>query len=299
MARQDVPDAAALAPIGLICGNGTLPGAVVERLRAAGRKTYVVAIRGEAEDGLRQVADVELGFGQIGRLFKGLGKAGCQELILIGGIVKRPDFTSILGDPGTLWRLPRIIKAMAGGDDSLLGKVIGIFESEGFQVVGLHDVAPDLLAGSGALGRHTPDANGLRDMTLALEAARRLGDLDIGQGAVAVAGRVIALEGAEGTDAMLRRCADLRANGRIRATTPGGVLVKTVKPGQDLRVDLPAIGPKTIALAKSAGLAGIAVQAQGALIAEEAQTLQAADDAGLFVFGFSADPRDMTSELQP
>ena len=276
------------APVGLICGNGGLPLALVERLRASGRAAHVIAIRGEAEPELLQRADAVLGFGEIGRLFKGLKRAGCRDLILIGGIARRPDFTSILGDPGTLRRLPKIIKAMSGGDDSLLSKVIGIFEGEGFTVVGLQDLAPDLLAGRGQLGRHAPSPEALADLALALEAARRLGDLDIGQGAVAVGGRVVALEGAEGTDAMLQRCADLRANGRIRAKSPSGVLVKTVKPGQDLRVDLPTIGPKTVANARAAGLAGIAVQAFGALVADETETIKAADEAGLFLLGFPA-----------
>ncbi|MFD1694168.1 LpxI family protein [Roseibium aestuarii] len=276
-------------PVGLICGNGSLPLAVLDELGRAGRRAHVVAIRNEACEAITQRADAVLGFGEIGRLFKGLSRAGCRDLILIGGIVRRPDFTSILGDPGTLRRLPRILRAMTGGDDSLLSKVIGIFEAEGFHVVGLHEIAPALLAGEGALGALHPDAAALADVGLAREAARRLGDLDIGQGAIAVAGRVVALEGAEGTDAMLERCAQLRASGRVRARAPSGVLVKTVKPGQDLRVDLPTIGPKTVALAKAAGLAGIAVQSGGALIAEREETLRAADAAGLFVFGFAGD----------
>ncbi|MBD8891055.1 LpxI family protein [Roseibium litorale] len=276
---------ASLAPVALICGNGMLPLQVLNGLRAAGRQAFIVAIKGEAEEVLKRQAAVELGWGEIGRLFKVMAAAGCREVVLIGGISKRPDFTSVMGDLGTLRRLPRIIKALSGGDDSLLTKVIGLIEEEGFRVVGIKDVAPDLLAGPGSLGQVKPRAEDLKDMALALEAARRLGDLDIGQAAVALGGRVIAVEGAEGTDAMLARCAELRQNGRVRAKGRLGVLVKTVKPGQDLRVDLPAVGPMTIERAQAAGFAGIAVEAGGALIAEREATVAAADKAGLFLYG--------------
>lgn len=276
---------ASSAPVALICGNGLLPLQVLNGLYRAGRKAFVIAIRDEAEQSLRQHAAAELGWGEIGRLFKLMAGAGCREVVLIGGISRRPDFTSVIGDLGTLRRLPRIVKALAGGDDSLLTKVIGLIEEEGFRVVGIKDVAPDLLAGPGPLGKIQPRAEDLRDMALALEAARRLGDLDIGQAAVALGGRVIAVEGAEGTDAMLSRCAELRQNGRVRAKGRLGVLVKTVKPGQDPRVDLPAIGPQTVANAKAAGLAGVAVEAGGTLISEQEQTIAAANEAGLFVFG--------------
>ncbi|MDN3719488.1 LpxI family protein [Roseibium salinum] len=104
---------------------------------------------------------------------------------------------------------------------------------------------------------------------------------------MAVGGRVVALEGAEGTDAMLERCAELKRIGRIRAKAHTGVLVKTAKPDQDLRVDLPTVGPRTIDLAQAAGLAGIAVEADGALVAEREETLSKADAAGLFVIGIN------------
>ncbi|SHN15554.1 LpxI family protein [Roseibium suaedae] len=284
------------APVALICGNGTLPLQVLNGLRRSGREAFIIAIKGEADEALRVQSAVELGWGEIGRLFKVMAAAKCREVVLIGGISKRPDFTSIIGDLGTLRRLPRIIRALAGGDDSLLTKVIGLIEEEGFRVVGIKDVAPDLLAGPGSLGAVKPRAEDLKDMVLALEAARRLGDLDIGQAAVALGGRVIAVEGAEGTDAMLARCAELRQNGRVRAKGRLGVLVKTVKPGQDLRVDLPAVGPKTIERALAAGFAGIAVEAGGALIAEREATITAADKAGLFVYGLN--PQESSGDAE-
>lgn len=289
----------ALEPrLALIAGNGSLPRQIAEALAGAGRDFRVVAIRGEADPSTLARADMELGWGEIGRLYKFLKATGCREVLLIGGISRRPDFTSILGDFGTLKRLPTIIRALAGGDDSLLTKVIRLFEDEGYRVVGIRDVAPQLLAASGVLGKVQPKQDDWRDVSLALSATEKLGELDIGQAAIAVGGRVVALEGAEGTDLMLERCAELKRSGRIRAKGRAGVLVKTAKPNQDLRVDLPTVGPRTIDLAVAAGLAGIAVEAQGALIAEREETLRKADAAGLFVIGIERTAAGPTNEPQ-
>lgn len=273
------------APLALIAGNGTLPGQIADAIEARNAPLKIVAIKGEAAPETARRAVVELGWGEIGRLYSFLKKNGCKNVLLIGGVSKRPDFTSILGDFGTLKRLPTIIKGLAGGDDNLLTKVIGLFEVEGFRIVGIKDVAPELLAGIGVLGSIAPSEDALGDIDLALKATERLGELDIGQAAVAVRGRVVALEGAEGTDGMLERCAALRKIGKIRAKGAAGVLVKAAKPNQDLRVDLPTIGPRTIDLVVAAQLSGIAVEAGGALIAEREITLKKADDAGIFLFG--------------
>src|SRR5690606_29701248 len=214
-------------------------------------------------------------------------KTGCREIVLIGSVDRRPDFRSIVGDLGTMRRLPRILSALIGGDDSLLVKVIRLFEEDGFEVIGAQDLAPDLVSTAGAMVGAPPEGDVRRDLEVAERAAAELGRLDIGQGAVAVGGRVVALEAAEGTDAMLERCVELRRIGRIRAKGKAGVLVKRAKPGQDLRVDLPTIGPHTIERAAAAGLAGIAVEAGRVLIADRPRTIDAAKKAGLFLWGMS------------
>ncbi|NVK35084.1 MAG: UDP-2,3-diacylglucosamine diphosphatase LpxI [Rhodobacteraceae bacterium] len=273
------------APVAVVSGNGNIPLQVVEAIEARGRKALVFAIRGEANAKLMARADVLIDWGKVGKLANSLKKHGCREVILIGGITRRPDYMSILGDWGTWVRLPEILKTMLGGDGSLLSKVIHMFESEGFSIIGVKDVAPEILAPEGALGTATPSNEALRDIELAKEATRLLGLVDAGQAAVAVKGRIVALEAAEGTDLMLERCAEVRRLGRVRAPERTGVLVKTVKPGQDQRVDLPAIGPNTIKNVVAAGLAGVAVQAGGAVIADFEETVAAADKAGVFIYG--------------
>lgn len=274
---------AAGAPVGVICGSGRLPVEVVAAARAAGRHVVPVAIRGEADPAIESCSPTWLGFGQIGKLADLLTREGCREIVMIGGVARRPDMREIVGDLGTMRRLPRILATLAGGDDTLLRKVIRLFEDEGFRVIGAHEIAPALLAGPGVLAGRAPDSDALADLRLAARAVTELGRLDIGQAAVCVGGRVVAVEGAEGTDAMLARCAELRAAGRIRRK--GGVLVKSAKPGQDLRVDLPTIGPDTVRGARAAGLAGIGIEAGRVLIAGRAETLRLAGEAGLFILG--------------
>ncbi len=173
---------------------------------------------------------------------------------------------------------------LAGGDDVVLKMVIGLIEAQGCHVIGAHEIAPDLLAETGPIGAVSPSADDWRDITRGAEAAEALGLLDVGQGAVSVGGRIVALEGVEGTDAMLERVAHLRAEKRISQHRKG-VLVKLCKPQQDVRADLPSIGRSTIENARKAGLAGIAVEAGRALVIEREALISAADEAGLFVIG--------------
>ncbi|MEX1060717.1 MAG: UDP-2,3-diacylglucosamine diphosphatase LpxI, partial [Methyloceanibacter sp.] len=154
----------------------------------------------------------------------------------------------------------------------------------GYRVHGAGDVAPELLAGAGRLGNKTPSTEDRADIAIAFRVVSALGRFDVGQAAVVVKGHVLAVEAAEGTDAMLVRCAELRELGRTRRSR-AGVLVKAPKPGQEERVDLPTIGPETVGKAAAAGLAGIAVAARQVLMAERAATIEAANQHGLFLVG--------------
>ena len=167
----------------------------------------------------------------------------------------------------------------------------------GFRLLGAHEVAPDILVPEGALGRAQPSERDHADIALGLDYLRAAGQFDIGQ-AVVVAGRhVLAVEAAEGTDAMLARVAEMRANGRVRAPRGTGVLVKAPKPAQDRRFDLPSIGPRTVEGVARAGLAGIAVVAGSTIVAEPEQLVTAADRAKIFVVGVPAGPEQMSPHI--
>lgn len=217
-------------------------------------------------------------------MFRALEQNSCGDLVIIGG-VDRPDFSNFRLDLGAIKTLPFILSLGKGGDDHVLSRVVRFFEEKGYRVHGAGDVAPELLAGEGPLGKKSPSAEDKTDMEIALRVVRELGRLDVGQAAVVANGYVLAVEAAEGTDAMLARCGELRAAGKAGRRHPSGVMVKVPKPGQEERVDLPTIGPDTVRRAAEAGLAGIAIAASRVLMAERAATIDAADAHGLFLVG--------------
>jgi DUF1009 family protein len=182
----------------------------------------------------------------------------------------------------------RVLAAFRGGDNHLLSGIGRILERDGFRMVGIKDIAPDLLMPAGCLTCKMPDQSAHADIAKGRDILRALSPFDIGQAVVVIDGHVVGVEGIEGTDALLCRIAQLRAEGRIRAKTARGVLVKMPKSGQDLRYDLPTLGPRTIENAAAAGLAGLAVAAGNTLVAEPQMLVGAADAAGLFVVGLPA-----------
>ena len=173
----------------------------------------------------------------------------------------------------------------------MLSRIVSFFEDKGYRVHGAGDVAPELLVEEGTLSTKTPSAEDKTDIAMALKVVRALGQLDVGQGAIVAKGRVLAVEAAEGTDAMLQRCADLRTSGRTRGAR-AGVLVKAPKPGQEERIDMPTIGPETMKKVAEAGLAGVAVAAGRVLLAERAATIEAANKNKLFLVGEGWDDTD-------
>ncbi len=271
-------------PLGIIAGRGPLPCAVAEVASARGLPLHIVGIRGEAREEIERFPHTWVKWGEIGKMFRALDHNGCADIVIIGG-VNRPDFSNVRLDLGAIKTLPFILSLGKGGDDHVLSRVVRFFEQKGYRVHGAGDIAPQLLAGEGVLGRKTPSVEDNADIELALRVVGALGQLDVGQAAVVAKGYVLAVEAAEGTDAMLARCAELRASGKAGRRSRAGVLVKVPKPGQEERVDLPTIGPETVAKAAAAGLAGVAVAAGRVLMAEHEATIATADEHGLFLLG--------------
>lgn len=274
-----------LAPTAVIAGNGVLPKLLAQELAFHGPPPTIAAIEGEAGDWINAYPSFAIKSVEIGVLVAELKKRGVSRLVLAGGVKNRPKISSLRFDWVTIKSLPQFAKALRQGDDALLKTFIAVLEAHGFAVVGAHEIMPDLLASQGAMTTLKPNAQDRLDLSCAMQAARELGRLDIGQGAVAVGGRVVAVEGAEGTDAMLFRVTEMRKSGRISANKKG-VLVKMAKPGQDMRADLPSIGPDTIDHVAAAGLAGIAVSADCSLILNFAETIKRANVHKIFITGF-------------
>jgi DUF1009 family protein len=276
------------SPIGLIAAGGVLPFAVADSLVARGISPVFFALRGVCDP--VQVARFRhhwISIGQLGRLAKLLRAENCRDLVFIGALV-RPALSEIRLDWKTLRAMPSVLKAFRGGDDHLLSSVGRILERDGFRVVGIKDVAPDLLMPQGCLTRAAPNPDANADIARGREVLQALSPFDIGQATIVIDGHVLGVEDIEGTDGLLARVARLRAEGRIRAKPARGVLVKAPKSGQDLRFDLPTLGPRTIEGAAAAQLAGIAIVAGNTIVAEPQAMIEAADKAGLFVAGLPA-----------
>ena len=278
------------APIGkgrlaIVAGWGQLPLYLAEAARDAGENPVVIALADEADRSFEGFETLSAGVGDLAGIERFIREKGVDRVVMSGAVRRRPELRDIRPTFRTLLQVPAVIRTLvSGGDDAVLQMVIKLFEGMGCRVLGAHEIAPGLLARTGPLTTARPAADDLRDIEQAVEAALALGRLDVGQGAVSVGGRVIALEGAEGTDQMLERVVELRREGRI-SQRRRGVLVKLCKPQQDVRADLPAIGLSTVENASRAGLAGIAVEAGRSLVLEEQALVAAADRAGIFVCG--------------
>jgi UDP-2,3-diacylglucosamine hydrolase len=278
----------AQGPLAIICGGGSLPFAVADAVIARGRKAILFAISGAADvDRVSNYTHHWLAIGEADKLFGLLRHEGCRDVVFIGSVTRPPIWKIRIGWQ-TLLMLPTILSSFRGGDNHLLSTLERIGERAGFRVVAAHEVAPDILMRQGTVTRRAPhDADGV-DIARGLALLRAIGPFDVGQAAVVVNRHVLAVEGIEGTDAMLARIADLRRRGRVNTPAGTGVLIKAPKPDQDRRFDLPTIGPSTVEAVREAGLGGIALVADETLIAEPQLVVSAADRAGLFVTGIKA-----------
>ena len=268
----------------LIAGSGDLPIRVAQRCETEGREVFIIRLKGFADAHLHRWPGQDFGMAEIGKILKAMRAEGCRAVCL-AGYVNRPDFKTLKPDLKGASLLPGIIAAASKGDDALLRKILSVFEDEGFAVEGADDILGGEMLAAGALGRVAPTAEQLADLKKALHVAEKSGELDIGQGAVVCDGLVLAVEAQEGTDEMLRRVAGLPADLRGSFDFARGALGKAPKPIQDLRVDMPVIGPTTVELAAAAGLAGIGGFEGRLIVIDHEGLVEAADRLGLFVWG--------------
>jgi len=270
--------------IGILAGGGRLPLRIAQSVTARGACVHIVGIAGAADPAIARFPHTWVSWGQIGRMVRTLEREGGRQMV-IAGAATRPDLWRIRPDAGFFRNLPFVVRLLTGGDDSVLKRVVRFFEGHGFEVLGVPAVAPDLLAGAGRIGALALSEANRADANLGFAVRRALAGVDAGQAVAVADGKVLAIEGAEGTDAMLLRVATRPCHGARGATA--GVLAKGPKPGQELRVDMPAIGPHTIAQAAAAGLAGVAVATGAVLIVDRAETMRIADASGCAIEGLA------------
>lgn len=275
------------AKLGILAGGGPLPGNLIEACKSSGREYFVLAFEGQADPKI--IGEAPQAWVRLGAVEEAIGRLRaeqCEELVLAGP-VKRPSLADLRPDRRAARFLARGL--LSKGDNGLLGAVVrSLEEEEGFRVVGADTILADLRAVAGPFGRYTPGTDDEADIARAVDVVYHMGRLDIGQAVVIRQGIVVGVEAAEGTEALLQRC------GELRSERQGGVLVKLPKPGQEKRADLPTIGPQTVAGAADAGLAGIVVAAGATLVIDPTRVIADADATGLFVVGIT--PGDYRSD---
>jgi DUF1009 family protein len=270
-------------PIALIAGSGQLPIQLVNRLERTGQDYRVLAFRGFAEPELRRRAHATVDLLDLKTIMRTLDEWKPSVVSLVGA-VRRPGVSALLGAYSLLRNMQEVKDVITRGDDQVLRGAVMLLEERGHRVVGVHELAPELVAPSSLRGALSPAPDDQHAIELGVELLHSLSAFDIGQAAVIAKRHVLAIEGPEGTDRMLGRVRGQRQSFLgLRRRKEGGVLIKAAKKGQDLRVDMPAVGPRTIIEAARAGLSGVAIGSGSTLIADQDQTIATADRLGLFI----------------
>jgi UDP-2,3-diacylglucosamine hydrolase len=260
----------------IIAGQGRLPAALAAGMA---EPPLVAALDGFSPEAL--TVDITFRVERLVPFLRALDRDGVRQVIFAGA-VRRPRLDPALLDEATASLLPRLMAAMAAGDDATLRVVIEIFEEFGFSVVGVETVAPDLLPGVGVLAG-TVSLRDEADAARAAEIVAALGAVDVGQGAVVAQGLCLGVEALPGTDVLLAQVAEI---GVLRPDPDRGrgVFYKAAKPDQDRRIDLPTLGPETLRGASAAGLSGVAFQAGSVICLDLTEMKRLAGELGLFLW---------------
>ncbi len=277
------PSHASDGPIAIIAGAGRLPIQLVEHLERTGQDYRILAFRGFAAPELRKRAQANVDLLDLKTIMSTLDGWRPRAVSLVGA-VRRPGFTALLGAYSALRNMQEVKEVITRGDDQVLRGAVRLIEERGHKVVGAHELAPELVASRALRGTLEPSEDDRRAIAMGLDLLASLSTFDIGQGAVIARNHVLAIEGPEGTDRMMGRVRRMRLSWfGLRRREKGGVLIKAAKRGQDLRVDMPTIGPKTVIEAARAGLSGIASGAGSTFVLEQEETLRMAARLGVFL----------------
>jgi len=264
--------------VGLLCGAGDLPLQAARALRERGCRVVAVALKGEADPAVEELADEVhwTGLARLGRWLRVFRRADVDTMLMLGGVRKErmyenklsllPDWQSV-----KLWYR----KLTSKEDHTILEAVADEFENAGIPVSSIVDVCPELLVREGCLTRREPSDAQWRDIRFAWPIAKQIAAMQIGQCIVVKEEAVIIVEGIDGTDAALRR------GGRLAGG--GAVAVKVAKAGHDDRFDIPCIGPDTVDTLEECGVAVLAVEAGRSIVLNPDEVAQKADRARLCV----------------
>ncbi len=260
--------------LGIIAGNGLLPISLVDTFIKQGGQCYIAALEGEANPILYKNFNHRFfKIGMVGSIIEYFREYAVRDLVIAGGI-NRPNLRSIKVDLVGSQLIARILKQKFLGDDKVLSIIINFLEEKGFKIISSYQI---LNANNNIITKRTPSESDLIDIELGVKLLDNIGDIDVGQSIIVEGGYIIGIEAAEGTDNLIKRCANLRKN------IAGAVLVKMMKKGQDNRVDLPTIGPETINNLANYGYNGLAIEKDKVIIIDPEGTRALADKYGLFI----------------
>ena len=258
-----------------MAGGGVVPGLLADSL---GPRAVLIALKGFASAAVRARAQAEIQLGHFGAMIALGHEQGAEGVLFIGGL-DRPNADGFALDDYTRQHMD--LSSLQAGDDAVLRAISDLFLRGGLETVGALDVAPELAMPLGTITQAAPPQAAARDQDVrrGLQVARALGALDIGQAVVVQQGLVLAVEGIEGTDALIARSAPLARPGQAP------ILVKIAKPQQDMRLDIPTFGPQTVDGLARHGFGGAFLEAERTLIVDQTAVRAAADRADLFIEG--------------
>lgn len=262
----------------MLAGSGNMPVEIIKHCKEKGIEVYAIGLETFAsEEQLEGTPHCFAKLGEVGKMVKTFRNNNIQDVVFAGGI-KRPSFKEIIPDWEGMKMLTKLaIKKLS--DDNLFRAIIKETENLGFRILGIEEVVPEMMFYEGIYGKVKPTKDDMNDIERGFVVAKALGAVDVGQAVVVQEGMVLAVEAIEGTDMMLSRAAVVKKEGKAP------IMVKILKPKQDMRVDLPAIGLLTIEQLKKYGIKGIAVEAGGILLIEREAVIKKANENGIFIIG--------------
>ena len=264
-----------MSKLGIIAAKGNLSKALIEQVH---QPFFVVAIEGEADPKLvAKTEHIWIKLGEVGKAVEAMKAANVKKIVFVGSL-KKPDILSLKVDWLGTKLVAKIIKNKFFGDNNLLVMLVEFLENQGFKVVGAHEILKNLTVDVGIFTKLKPSSQDEIDIELAKSVALELGRLDIGQGAIAENGIILGVEAIEGTDALIKRCGELKRDKAL-----GGTLLKMSKPNQELRMDLPTIGIQTIENLYKAGFKGLIIEAHKSIFLDQQMVIDYANKHKMFV----------------
>jgi DUF1009 family protein len=265
-------------PLAIFAGRGSLPMMLIEDCQKKSRKFVVFLLEGENyEIDYSAFNPIKLGYGEIEKFLSAVKAAEIKNLVFIGGVTK-PNFSSLKVDKRGAVLLAKILANKILGDDAVLRTVINFFEKEGLKILRIDQLLDCVVSTKLTLSKVQPTKENLADIALGVKAIKSFSDFDVGQSIVIAQKQIIAVEALEGTDEMIKRCRNLKAD-----YIKNAVLLKMKKAKQSMKADMPTIGVETIKNCFESGICGIAIQANSTLVLQKDEVLKKADELGLFL----------------